>query len=384
MADFSIVTDYKNNDIWTLSDKNGSIIQATAVGKLAKIGSVMGAGLAEQTEVLREMVEKIRNLRDNSSKFTPANFPAMQIVSGKILPPSTLDISQLVESGINIYSSTTNISDIDKLVQLESWLDQTFGNTISPVVKLTYRLPGSSSDSWVILRDVIPIPALPQGSLPQNPTGGTALNKPFSYEGQPEIFMMVQDSDGSVVKAKVSGIDEVFAMVSSLKEYQDYIEQRSLNRSQSAVTTLNNDEIKDIQYDAIAWKKGGDQNFNYAKLPLVSIQSSALGSTTAPQGTILRTENNEYFYVVSPKNGDKDAETQKVEIGNSYLISPDEVNLASIRSDYGDQVTFATQISAKQGLFINELMQKHTMHFDAASNVLKAFVDMMNRISNQV
>jgi hypothetical protein len=65
-------------------------------------------------------------------------------------------------------------------------------------------------------------------------------------------------------------------------------------------------------------------------------------------------------------------------------MAPTTSILSSIRSLYGDQITRATQISAQQGLFVNELMQKYSMYFDAASNVLKAFVDLKNRISNQI
>ena len=117
---------------------------------------------------------------------------------------------------------------------------------------------------------------------------------------------------------------------------------------------------------------------------MIPVQSADLANTVAPAGSILLSESKDYYYVVSPKTGSTKAVTQKVEVGSSFLIAPSESNLASIRSLYGNQITIATQTSAQQSLFVNELMQKHTMYYDAASNVLKAFVDLKNRISNQV
>ncbi len=177
MANFEIITDYDKEIIWNLSDNNGTVIQATAVGELAKIGSELGEKLAEQTEVFRDMVDSINDLRDNSSKFTPASFPAMQIIAGKITLPAEQDVTSLVSAGINIYSTATNVADIDKLVALEKWLDEAFGPTTSPAVKVTYQLPGDSVDTWVVLKDVVPIPTLPAGSVPQTSTGSVQINR---------------------------------------------------------------------------------------------------------------------------------------------------------------------------------------------------------------
>ncbi len=384
MATFEIITDYENNIVWDLSDKNGTILHATAVGELAQIGSKLGENLDEQTEVLRDMVDSISELRENSAKFVPASFPAMQIVSGKITLPAEQDITALVSAGINIYSAQTSVADIDRLVALERWLDQAFGPTTSPATKVTYQLPGETTDAWLVVKDAVPIPTLPPGAVPQTSTGSVQLNKPFATEGQTGTFMLVTNARGETVQVTLKSMDEVFSKVSSLKEYQDYIESLSLKRSQEAVSILNIDNITGFEFDTIEWKKSGDANFSYAGLPVVSIQASALASTVSPAGTILVTEAKDYYYVVSAKTASANAVTQKIVVGNSYLIAPTDAGLSLIRSRYGDEITIATQLSANQGLFVNELMQKHTMHFEAASNVLKAFVDLMNRVSNQV
>ncbi len=378
MAEFNIVTDYQKNTSWLLSDNHGKVIQATAVGVLAGIGSAMGVSLEEQTDVFREMVERLTELRDNSAKFTPVNFPSLDIKAGTILPPASLDVSDLVASGIDIYSPSTNIADIDKLVQLESWLDQNFQTTTSSALKVSYRIPESSVDSWVVLKDALPIPTLSEGEVPVNSSGDVLLNKPFSWEGNPSIYIMVQDASGGVVRANVTATNEVFSKITSTAEYQNYIENLAIARATAAVNRLNEDGISTFSYDTIAWRKIGDSEYSYAKLPIVSVQDASKNNTSFSPGTILKTEKNEYFYLVST------GVTQKVELGSSYLMAPDEVSLAAIRSEYGDEVTIATQLSAKQSLFVNELIQKHTMHFDAASNLLKAFVDLMNKISNQV
>ncbi len=384
MANFEIITDYDKEIIWNLSDNNGTVIQATAVGELAKIGSELGEKLAEQTEVFRDMVDSINDLRDNSSKFTPASFPAMQIIAGKITLPAEQDVTSLVSAGINIYSTATNVADIDKLVALEKWLDEAFGPTTSPAVKVTYQLPGDSVDTWVVLKDVVPIPTLPAGSVPQTSTGSVQINRPFATEGLNGTFLMVKNAKGETVQVTLKSMDEVFSKVTSLSEYQKYVESLALKRSEEAVKILNSDNITGFEFDTVEWKKTGDTIFSYAKLPIVSIQASDLASTVVPAGTILVTEAKDYYFVVSAKTSSTNAVTQKVVVGNSYLVAPNESSLSLIRSRYGDQITVATQVSANQGLFVNELMQKHTMHFEAASNVLKAFVDLMNRISNQV
>ncbi len=384
MATFEIITDYENDIAWNLSDRNGTVLHATAVGELAQIGSRLGQNLDEQTEVLRDMVDSIGELRDNSAKFTPASFPAMQIVSGKITLPADQDITALVTAGINIYSSATSVADIDRLVSLERWMDQAFGATTSPAMKVTYQLPGETTDRWLVVKDAVPIPTLPPGAVPRTPTGSVQLNKPFATEGQTGTFMMVTNGSGQTVQVTLKSMDEVFSKVSSLKEYQDYIESLALSRSRSAISILSADKITGYELDTIEWKKSGDANFSYAKLPVVSIQASDLAGTVAPAGTILVTEAKDYYYVVSAKTASANAVTQKVVVGNSYLIAPSDTSLSLIRGRYGDEITIATQISANQGLFVNELMQKHTTHFEAASNVLKAFIDLMNRISNQV
>ncbi len=384
MADFKIIVDYEKNSAWSLSDDHGRLLHATAVGTLAEIGSAMGLGLAEQTKVLDEMVEKLLNLRDHSAQFTPASFSAMDIISGKILPPASLDVSTLASAGFDIYSRTASLSDIDKLVQLQSWIDQTFGAQPTEASKLTFKTPGAITDSWLVLRDVLPILTLPSGDIPTSQSGNVIYNKPFSYEGQSEIFMMVSDSNGAPVKVSISRVDKVFSKISSLKLYQDYIQSLALSRSQNAVNILEGDGVKNFSYDTIAWRKIGDANYNYAKLPIVSIRASDLSATILSAGSIVKTEANDIYYISSPKFGDKAAVTIKIETGASYLISPSEMNLAAIRSDYGDQVTISTQITAKQGLFINELMQKNTMHMDAAANILKMFADLSNRLANQI
>lgn len=384
MPDFEIVTNYETNEIWTVSDPDGRVIQATAVGELAKIGSDLGAKLAEQTEVLREMTDSIVDLRDNAEKFTPASFPAMQIKSGLIYLPEEQDISPQLAAGIDIYSPSASLADIDKLVALEAWLDQTFGPSISPALKVTYRLPDQTTDKWVVLKDVLPIPTLAAGSVPVTTTGALALNKPFFQVGQTGTLMLVKDAEGETIIVALKTMDEVFSKVSTAEEYQNYIRSLIFKRSTDAVATLNDNNIKNFNYDTIAFTLENSGSTYYAKLPIVSIQDSALAGTTAPAGTILKTEKNEYHYVSVAKTASANAILSKAEIGSSYLIAPDVVTLSSIRSSYGDEITVATQIGSQQALFVNELMQKHTMHFEAASNALKAFVDLMNRVANQV
>lgn len=384
MTIFSIVTDYESGAEWRLSDNGGTLIHAAAVGALAQDGSKIGADLAEQTEVYRDMVDSIADLRDNSAKFTPEGFPPMQIVGGKILPPADVDVSALLSSGLDIYGQNTSLATIDKLVSLETWLDQTFGPTTSPAVKVTYRLPGETEDAWMVLKDVVPVPTVPPGGFPTTPTGAMALNTPFVREGQAGTLMLVKDENLATVTVTLKSIDEVFSKVSSLKEYQDYITSLAVSRSDEALRLLGQNNITGFSYDAIAWRKPGETTYNYAQLPVISIQSADRTSTVAPAGSILLTEKKEYYYVVLPKTGSTNAVTEKVEVGSSFLIAPTASILSSIRSLYGDQITIATQISAQQGLFVNELMQKYSMYFDAASNVLKAFVDLKNRISNQI
>ncbi len=378
MAEFNIITDYESNTSWSLSDNHGKVIQATAVGILGGIGSAMGASLAEQTDVLREMVEKLTELRENSAKFTPSSFPSLEIKGGSVLPPADLDVTNLITAGINIYSPATNVSDIDKLVQLESWLDRNFSAEPSSAVKVTYRIPESSVESWLVIENSLPIPTMPAGSIPVNSAGEVSLNKLFSWEGGSATYIMVKDEGGNIVRANVTATNEVFSKITSTTEYQNYIEALAIARSTSAIKILNDDQIKSFSYDTIAWRKIGDSDYSYAKLPIINVMEASRNAASSPVGAILKTEKNEYFYVVST------GVTQKVELGASYIFAPGEVSLAAIRSGYGDEVTTSTQITAKQGLFVNDLMHRHSMHFDAASNILKAFVDMMNKISNQI
>ncbi len=384
MSDFNIITDYAKKSVWSLSDKNGSLLYTKAVGTFAEIGSNIGLSLAEQTQVLDEMVENLMKLRDHTAQFSPTNFPALKIESGVILPPTSLDVSALASSKFDVFSTSVTLAEVDKLVELESWLDRTFGEQNSDAYKVTYLTPGATTDSWMVLRNVLPISTLPSGSVPVDQSGNVLINKPFSNEGQSGIFMMIRGKNNELIKASVGRIDEVFSKVKSLDEYQKYIETRALERSKAAIDMLKGDEISNFSYDSVAWRKIGDESFKYAKLPIVSILSKDLQSTVLPSGTIVRTEKDELYYIKSPKVGTVDASYERVEIGASFFIAPDEIILAGIRAKYGDQVTVATQISAKQGLYINELMQKKTLHFDVATNILKMFSDLHNKMAGQL
>ena len=209
-----------------------------------------------------------------------------------------------------------------------------------------------------------------------------------SMPTQTSTMMLFRDAASGTLHLSVpSGSAPVldargFVMPKSQDEMYYWFGQAGAERLQAASTQLVADGI-DIgaTADAIQWKystatvSGG----GFAHYP---VAEGKLTDTTFPVGSLLG--SNGKVYLITGRTGSTNSYVEVTLVGEPFLLKISKENLIKIRGQYTEKITNATQRTTEQQLFLNSLLQKQNYHFDAATNVLKAFGDLQNRLSGLV
>lgn len=399
---FKITTDYSKNIVWELRDEDRTSVKIATVGKLAQSGSTMGYQVSIQKDAMNQLIDEVEAIRDVTRSLSSQGFPELMITDSALRPPESVDVANVLGTHVNSLS----LNEADRLVNMADWLKSTFSPWVGassplldfPDVKITFRASNLNSDSWLILKNIYPLPVLPPDQVPRSADGNIALNKPFSVEGDTTVYMMYVNSSGNLERVKVNMIQEVFSPDRTIGAYEDYLLNLVMARSESLVAKLPATAVASAPYDVIAWRypasSGIDSRNHVSALPIVDTTivlltaSGTFGPIQAPAGSLIKSPvsagSQEFrYFLAKVANPSKPADVTEVivDISKKYLLGLSDEERQTVMSQFGDTVITLTQRSSQQSVYLNELMQKMALFLDAASNALKAMTDSENRIA---
>lgn len=401
---FKITTDYSTNAVWNLRDLDRTSVKIATVGTLAEQGSNMGHQVSIQKDAMNQLIDEVESVRDVIRSLSVQGFPEMRIDGVRIRPPEFVDIPDLVGKPI----SSLDISGIDRLVSLADWIKTSFTQWVgsaSPLldfddVKVTFRKSSDSSDSWLALKDIYPLPVIPVGDVPRSEDNTVQLNRPFSFENDSEVYMMIAGDSGNPEQVKITSIKEMFFLDTVLADFgssSNYFSQLVKARTDALVAILPESALSAVPYDAIATRplSFSDETFpDVVPLPMVETTiviptaGTSFGPIQTPAGSLIRSPtasgSQDYrYYVAINDNPSKPSDLREVLIdpGKKFILGLSDVERQTVISQLGDTVVTLTQKSSQQSLYLTELMQKMALFFDSASNALKALTDNENRVA---
>jgi hypothetical protein len=386
MPNIDVITDYATNEVWTIDTQNDTIIKNIALGKLASLGSVQGFKLQEQVQVLESMLDAVDTLKSKIADFVPENFGQFTFdADGKLALKPPQDISDIWSTslffqGLPVINAPTDV--VDRFINFyEKFKDLNPSNppVVANTSRTTYQDPFSGNPVSVLTELVVTVPA----------DGSAGFFQPFRREGlEAYTFMMVPTGTGSA-QVVVSSMENFMRRVEGGPEYSAVIESVANARSAQLQTQFSTDALPNVPLDTVQWRvtaPGARNGLTGYSGPVQSLSSTLTLVTTQPIGTLIKTELGVTYRVTQPSVFGLPAGLEVVELvpPPNRFIAPSDDTLRSIRSQYADKIVIATQRSSQQQLFINSILQKFNYHFDAATNVLKAFNDLSNRMAGNI
>lgn len=393
---YRITTDYSTDAQWELRDADRNSVKIAAVGTLAQIGSNMGYQVRIQKNAMEQLIDEVEAVRDAMRSIANQGFPELTIENTSVRPPEALEVVDLLPKPM----TSLGLADVNRLADLATWIDATFSTWVGdrspllafPDVKVTYRTAGATENSWMVLKNIYPLPVVPLEGILRSDTGSVVLNKPFSVEGDAAVYMMVAGSGGTPEKVKINVIDKLFSSEQSVHTYDSYFRQLAMARSDAIVKMIPDNAVSTAPYDTIAYTL--DAQTFLSPLPIVETTTVIpTGTTTftaiqAAAGALIRSPvsagSQEFLYFLAKvANPSKRADLVPVEVDldKRYILSLSDDERQTVTSQFGDKVVTLTQRSSQQSVYLNELMQKMALFHDAASNALKAMTDNENRIA---
>jgi hypothetical protein len=282
--------------------------------------------------------------------------------------------------GLPVINAPTDV--VDRFINFyEKFKDLNPSNppVVANTSRTTYQDPFSGNPVSVLTELVVTVPA----------DGSAGFFQPFRREGlEAYTFMMVPTGTGSA-QVVVSSMENFMRRVEGGPEYSAVIESVANARSAQLQTQFSTDALPNVPLDTVQWRvtaPGARNGLTGYSGPVQSLSSTLTLVTTQPIGTLIKTELGVTYRVTQPSVFGLPAGLEVVELvpPPNRFIAPSDDTLRSIRSQYADKIVIATQRSSQQQLFINSILQKFNYHFDAATNVLKAFNDLSNRMAGNI
>ena len=382
MAEYSITTDYGPlGTPWVLKDDT---LKNLAIGKLASIGSAQATELNKQVAVLQDLVVSLDAGRNDLAKYTPPQIDLLTYESGGPLSVGSWDIGDLIPvpvfqpNGIFPWASTD--PKVDRLINFFSHYNQQFLPT-QPLSANAFRVsfqraPGSQVESAIL--------ESPQYVIEM---------------GTNKRYVVISENGTSSQYALVDV--EPFALPGSVSQYQEWLQEGAKYRSSQIATIIQKYKITTVAPDSVRYEvnlslaePGRIGTRFYGAPPVLTnnvYTETAVGKIVT---YILPADGKSYisriltpFYVTAdqkPVYATWENLTAITPVDKPMYIAVSDTSFREISSTISDKITQITQRNTTQQLFVNKLLVSQNYHFDAATNVLKAFSDLLNKLAGAV
>lgn len=421
------------SDPWTISELDTNL-KNLALARLVALGANQGMALRKQTAVLIEQTNQLDSLSATAKEMSTGTKTALVVDNaGKILITDPAIVSDLVGRD----PTTLTSSEVDRLIQFTANLQKSsppvnlggrdyvsvtvdLGNPTNNVIqapvqfvigdpfvtgvaniqpfvcyigkdssgKLKYRMVDEKNINISIssvsaltnpdakfvldayrLNSIIYRPIDFVGSLPA--TASPAALYRNALTGELTLI-------NSLGKLPANGA-EGFVLPANKDEIAYWFGQAALDRLKKTYQTFSTDGIKlPTEPDSVQWTYA-DSSFSGGGFTAYPPLRGDPTSSSIPVGTIVQDSVGDRLHLIYGRVGTNNKFIEIKYVGDPFVLNIGKDGLVNIRGQYTEVITRATQRTTEQQLFLNSLLQKQNYHFDAATNVLKAFNDLHNR-----
>jgi hypothetical protein len=424
---------------WVI-DELDTNIRNYLVGILANKGASEGAKLARQTQVLVEQTSQLENLQEFTVELGAGTRTAVVMnSSGSILisdPKIVSDLvgrtaSSLTPTEVNrLIEFTANLAKSDPPVNLggQTYVKVDIGvppdeefiqvplrvwssnpdsiTDVQPFVcyayadasgKLFYRICNENKVNLKIVSvaelakpDVIHVydayrigdkvfqPQDIIGAFPTKPntTGGTLFRNVIT--GQ----LRLATDTGFIDNPDATG----FVIPANQAEMTYWFGQAAAARLISTEAQLASDDIQlPVEPDSFQWKYK-DTNISGGGYAIYPPVPKAPTDKSLVIGNFVQDPNDSQnrIYLITGKAGTTNIYVEVEKVGDPFVLQLTKDDLVNIRGQYTEKITLMTQRTTEQQLFINSILQRHNLYFDAATNAFKALADFSGRLANLI
>ncbi len=171
-----------------------------------------------------------------------------------------------------------------------------------------------------------------------------------------------------------------FVVPANQNELNYWFGQSGAARLIATNTQLLADGVKmPIPPDTFQWKYKDFTGGGFGNYPPIKGLPS---DVTLAVGSLVEDSNVGKIYFISGKLSNVNTFVEVEKVGDPFVLRLSNENLLNIRGQYTERIAQMTQRTTEQQLFLNSLLQRLNLYFDAASNVLKAFSDLNSKLSN--
>lgn len=434
----TIIEGLPPSDPWVISELDTNL-KNLALARLAALGASQGKILRTQTAVLNEQVKQLESMSANAGKLASdlETSPVLD-ASGKVLISDPAVVSDLVGRS----PSSLTASEVDRLIQFTSNLSnssppvnlggRTYVSVVvgEPPTEKTIQAPlevyplglnllntdfiqpftcyASDRDSnGVVLyrmfdQDKREIDISSVSSLADTTdkfvfdayrlNGLTYI--PHDYIGSPparaDVVTLYRNVvTGDLTLASPSGSQSIsnavgFVVPASQNEIYYWLGQACGERLIALYEKLKADGITPPDPDVVQWKyhDGAITGGGVVSYPPAVISKFDAG---IPDGSVIQDIDDKKYYLITRRVGIGDGKSVvEVDLLDAFALKLSKEVIVKMRGQYTEKIANATQRTTEQQLFLNSLLQKQNYHFDAATNVLKAFGDLVNRLAGLV
>ncbi len=424
---------------WVI-DELDTNIRNYLLGVLANKGTNEGAKLSQQTQVLIEQTSQLEKLQEFTVELG-AGTPTALVMnsSGSILisdPKVVSDLagrtaSSLTPTEVNrLIEFTSNLANSDPAVNLGGQSYVKVGVGISPnedFIQVPLRVWNSNPDS---ITDVQPFVCyayadasgkvfyriVDENKANLKIASVTSLAKPDvtyvydAYRIGDKVFQ-AQDiigvfptkslaAGGTLFRNVVTGqlrlatdtgfIDNPdatgFIIPANLAEITYWFGQAASARLISTEAQFASDEIRlPVDPDTFQWKYR-DTHFvggGFASYPPLA-KAPTDKSLTIGNFVQDPSDSQKRIYLITGKVGTTNIFTEVEKVGGPFVLQLTKDTIIDVRGQYTEKITVMTQRTTEQQLFINSIMQRYNLYFDAATNAFKALTDFSGRLANLI
>lgn len=173
-----------------------------------------------------------------------------------------------------------------------------------------------------------------------------------------------------------------FVVPANQNELNYWFGQSGSARLIATNTQLLADGVKmPIAPDTFQWKYKDFTGGGFGNYPPIKGLPSDVNLAV---GSLVEDSNVGKIYFISGKLSGANTFVEVEKVGDPFVLRLSNENLLSIRGQYTERIAQMTQRTTEQQLFLNSLLQRFNLYFDAASNALKAFSDLNSKLSNSI
>ncbi len=214
--------------------------------------------------------------------------------------------------------------------------------------------------------------------VPSRPTtaGGTLLRN--ATTGQ---LVLVTDT-GTINNPDASG----FVIPANQAEITYWFGQAAGARLISTEAQFVSDEIRlPVEPDTFQWKYK-DTHFAGGGFAIYPPISKAPADKSLAIGNFVQdpSDSQKRIYLITGKVGTTNIYVEVEKVGDPFVLQLTKDTIVNVRGQYTEKITVMTQRTTEQQLFINSIMQRHNLYFDAATNAFKALADFSGRLANLI